>query len=67
MASTQPPRDVREITSVTIAGVEVPAHKIVCPECQVLDLDVSVDTSVPSRWVATCTRGHSWTFSPRDD
>lgn len=59
--------DVREIHTVVIAGREVAAAKVVCPECQVLDLNTSFDTTHRGRWIASCTQGHTWQVFLTDD
>jgi hypothetical protein len=49
----------REITFVTIAGVNIPAALVVCPECKTLDLNTDFNTSLRP-WVAMCSSGHQW-------
>jgi hypothetical protein len=56
---------VREITWVEIAGLQVAAEKLICGECGILDLNVDVDTT-GDVWVATCTEGHTWEFYPQE-
>jgi len=52
---------------VTLSGGKsVPAEKIVCPVCNVLDMGTSFDTSEePAR--AECSKGHEWTFTTEAD
>jgi hypothetical protein len=56
----------REITFVTIAGIDIPALMMVCPVCQTLDLNTDVvRTFYP--WVAICSQGHTWQVPYRGD
>ena len=55
-----------EIKSVVVDGREVPAHLVVCPECQTLWLDVVVETGDPVEWVLTCPHDHTWTITAID-
>ena len=55
--------DEYEVKTVTIAGQEIDASKVVCPECEELWLDTDFETSeVP--WVATCPKGHVFGVTP---
>lgn len=53
----------REIKTVDIAGRTIDAHKVVCPECNALDLNTDFETS-EEPWVATCTKGHVFGVTP---
>lgn len=46
----------RQIKWVQIAGVRIPAHKLICPECRTMDLNTAID----KEWNAHCADGHSW-------
>jgi hypothetical protein len=62
--------ETREITSVTIAGRDIPAAKAFCPDCVAagqVNLDSDYITDDPLQWIARCTKGHIWTFRPTDD
>lgn len=52
-----------EVQYVTLSGGKhVPAEKIICPKCKVLDLNTRFNTSVePAE--AECSKGHEWTFT----
>ena len=54
--------DELEITTITIAGREFPAHLLICPACHVVDLDLTVDTNA-TPWKALCTKGHEWALA----
>ena len=56
----------KEIQTVEIAGRWIAAHKLICPECQRLDLCSDIATS-SMPWRATCSFGHSWDVDPRPD
>jgi uncharacterized C2H2 Zn-finger protein len=61
-ARTNEPEPV-EVEYVTINGRDVPAERLVCPRCGVLDLQTEINTStVP--WVAHCSRAHGWAVEP---
>lgn len=59
--------EVREITTVTILGQEMPAIKAVCPECRALDLNSTFSALDRGRIRGRCSSGHSWEFRPFDD
>lgn len=47
-------------------GKSVSAQKVVCPVCNVLDLDTKFNAQVePAE--APCSKGHEWTFTTRAD
>jgi hypothetical protein len=52
---------------VTLSGGKlVPAEKLICPVCKVLDMDGRFNTSVdPAE--AECSKGHEWTFTTKAD
>lgn len=56
-----PPED-RRVEWVEIAGRKVDADKLVCPECQALDLGTEIVTTDPVLWKARCSQGHTWEF-----
>jgi hypothetical protein len=47
-------------------GKSVPAEKVICPECKVLDMNTGFDTSIEPAH-AWCSQGHEWTFSTKAD
>jgi hypothetical protein len=56
-----------EVQYVTLSGGRViPAHKLVCPVCKTMDMNVDIQTDgMP--WVATCGQGHKWDVNPEAD
>jgi hypothetical protein len=44
---------------VEIKGKSIPAERVVCPQCNVLDLNTDFDTT-EEPWKATCSKGHEW-------
>lgn len=55
-----------EVQWVKIGEHHIPAHKIVCPQCNKLDLGTDFRTDV-TPWIATCTKGHRWEVDNRAD
>jgi hypothetical protein len=54
----------RKIEYAEIAGVSVPAEKLVCPECHTLDLATEFDTTTEP-WTAWCSEGHEFKVDVR--
>ncbi len=51
---------------VEIAGKSIPAERVTCPYCHVLDLKTDFDTS-QEPWRATCSNGHEWNVKSSPD
>lgn len=56
-----------KVEYVTLSGGKsVPAEKIGCPQCGILDIKTRFNTSVePAQ--AECSQGHEWTFTTEAD
>jgi hypothetical protein len=56
----------REVTYIVLGnGEPVDSALLVCQECHVLDLATDVWTGNPDLYIATDSKGHSWSFNPR--
>jgi len=55
-----------EVQWVKIGDKEIPAYKVICLECNKLQLATDFRTDVMP-WIATCPLGHVFEVDPRED